>query len=513
MKKHLYGILLSIMLNAAVYGQYSWELKQSGSSLGNPITVQHDNKNNVYYGSGALVYKSWNRGESFSQYGAPIPGANRIKNIILSRKDTSVCLVAFDASVDKIAKTTNAGATWQIVADNLNFAYFGIPTTPDPQHPDTIYTMSGSQFIRSTDFGDTWTTLSTVSGFGTPCDIEVMPDSSEIILVGDNGTGIFKSTDAGFAWTQVFNTSGEIPTIATDKHNRGVVWATRWGGGGGFLFSTNYGSSWTAIPFFSGLNMWGVDVNPFDSNHLLTGQYSGGKIYISKNFGSTWTQTTIGGSNYAVYIVDSMTVFAAQSTGFYKLTSPWFIPVELASFNSSVEDGSVFLTWETITETNNYGFEIERSSDGIHFQLSGFIPGSGTTAEKRSYSYSEPLSAKTFYRLKQLDYDGTFEYSEVILAEPVLPQSFMLYQNYPNPFNPLTTISFDLPGESLVSVYIYSMLGEKISTLISGSLAAGKHSIDFDASKLSSGNYVVLLEAFGVNGSSYIKSIKITLVK
>ncbi|MBK6915104.1 MAG: hypothetical protein IPH11_16090 [Ignavibacteriales bacterium] len=107
--------------------------------------------------------------------------------------------------------------------------------------------MSNSNFIRSTDFGTTWTTISTSVGTSTPCDIEVFPDTS-IILLGDNGTGIFRSTDYGLTWTSVFNTSGEIPTIAVDLSGSGIAWATKWSGGGGFLKSTNFGQSWTSPP-------------------------------------------------------------------------------------------------------------------------------------------------------------------------------------------------------------------------------------------------------------------------
>jgi len=105
MKLLLRGILLFLLYIIPLSAQYSWELKQFGSSLGNPIVVQHDNSDIVYYGASATVYKSWNRGESFTAYGTLIPGANKIKNIILSRKDTATCLVAFDAGIDKIVKT------------------------------------------------------------------------------------------------------------------------------------------------------------------------------------------------------------------------------------------------------------------------------------------------------------------------------------------------------------------------------------------------------------------------
>jgi photosystem II stability/assembly factor-like uncharacterized protein len=310
---------------------YSWNQVVPGNSLGNPIVVDANNSDVVYYGTNDRIYKSWNRGNSFVQIGTPINGSTRIKNIILNPKDSLLLFVAIEGSPQRTVKSSDGGNTWNFTG-SFSFSYFGIPTTQDPQHPDTIYTMSGSQFLMSPDFGSTWNVVSTVTGFGTPCDIEVFPDSSNLILIGDNGTGIFRSSNFGVSWSQVFATGGEIPTIGMQKNSSGIAWATRWGGGGGFLKSTDYGKTWQTISYFNGLNMWGVDISPQDSNFVVTGQYSGNKIYISKDFGQTWIPTTIAGSNYAVYVVDSLTVFAAQSTGFYKLQTPTLVtsrPVRL----------------------------------------------------------------------------------------------------------------------------------------------------------------------------------------
>ena len=155
-------------------------------------------------------------------------------------------------------------------------SFFGIPMTPDPTHPDTIYTMTNTNFKRSTDFGSSWTTIA--SNFGpssAPCDIEVFPDTS-IILIGDNGTGIFRSLDYGLTWSQVFNTSGEIPTIAADYVNTGIAWATKWSGGGGFLKSTDFGQIWTSVSGFGGTNMWSVHVQMDDGNLVMNGCFSCG---------------------------------------------------------------------------------------------------------------------------------------------------------------------------------------------------------------------------------------------
>ncbi len=480
MKKLYFILFLLFFLFASIFPQpYTWDRRVSTSSgLGNPIVVDKRNTNIVYYGNVNKLYKSYNRGETFSQYGSLLPNSLQVKNIILSSKDTLTLLVAIEGqnSLDKILKTTDGGQTWAIKLDSIVFSYFGIPMTPSPKSPDTIYTMSGNNFYRSTNFGDTWTVISTPTNFNAPCDIEVFPDSSNIILVGDNGTGIFRSSDGGFTWSAKFTTSGEIPTIAIDKRTPNVCYATRWGSGGGFLKSTDYGNTWTPFTFFSGKNMWGVDVAEDDPKLVMAGQYSGGIIYYTKNGGDTWNPTTIGGSNYAIYIVDSMTIFAAQSNGFYKLRSPyWPIPVELVSFEAVSLDNEIELRWVTATETNNREFRIEYSSDESSFSTIGSVKGNGTTSEKHNYSFRFVPSStgKHFFRLCQIDFDGTENFSQVVEVNFAVENSFVLNQNFPNPFNPVTTINYILPVEGTATLSITNTTGALLEQISLNSVTSG----------------------------------------
>ncbi len=515
--------IITILISSFAYSQYFWELKQSGTSLGGPVDVELNNTNNVYYGSTNIIYKSTDRGETFSPLGIPVPNSSDIKNIILNDDNPSEFLVAIESGGDKIVKTTNAGATWNIVADNLSFSFFGIPMTPDPTHPDTIYTVSGNSFMRSINFGDTWTTISTVPiPSDGPCDIEVFPDTS-IILIGDNGTGIFRSTDYGQTWTQTHNTTGEIPTIAVDFQNPGVAWATRWGGGaGGLLKSTDYGATWLLQSFFNGFNMWGVHIDPNNSDYVIAGRYSGGVMYITHNGGVSWVSASTGSSNYQVYIVDTMTVFAAQGNGLWKLDSDYFVPVELSSFNGKIIDNKAVLGWTTATEINNQGFDIEISYDNQSFEKIAFIPGFGTSAEQHSYSYivDKLLSAKNYFRLRQVDFDGSFEYSPVVELDGVTPSEFYLAQNHPNPFNPSTSIQFSLPVDASVKLSLFNMLGEELTEVTNRDFSAGVHTINFNAEGLSSGTYLYLLEAVptgrqakGSNGKIFANTRKMILLK
>ncbi len=518
MKKFFYVIVVFVFFYFNLFSQeYTWTLRQSGNSLGGPIDVEKGNTNNIYFGATSTIYRSTDRGETFQALGTQIPNSSRVKCIILNETDPSIFVAAVESSPnDKIYKTTNSGQTWILTNDEGQMSFFGIPVTKDPSHPETLYTMINTNFKRSTDFGSTW--INIASNFGpasAPCDIEVFKDTS-IILIGDNTTGIFRSTDYGVTWSQTYSTSGEIPTIAVDHTNPGVAWATKWGGGGGFLKSTDYGASWNSISNFNNINMWGVHVNPVDGNEVFTGCYSCGSIWRTKDGGLNWRQMSIASNNYQVFVVDSMTVFSAQGTGLFKLYSPYFIPVELTSFTASTIDDKVSLNWSTATELNNRGFEIERKSQSAmqyannEWQYIGFVEGNGTTTNRQDYSFIDVLKeyGRYLYRLKQIDFDGTFEYSNEIEIELTLPNKFELIQNYPNPFNPSTIIGWKMAASDHVSIKVYDLLGNDIATLVDGVKPAGVFQIEFDGSGLSSGTYF-----YKITSSNFTEIKKMSLIK
>ncbi|MCC6637434.1 MAG: T9SS type A sorting domain-containing protein, partial [Ignavibacteriaceae bacterium] len=144
----------------------------------------------------------------------------------------------------------------------------------------------------------------------------------------------------------------------------------------------------------------------------------------------------------------------------------------------------------------NQGFYVESSLDRKNWTENGFVAGSGTTTELREYSYSVPFNGtrNLYFRLRQMDFDGTFNYSNIIEVS-LNPYEFSLSQNYPNPFNPATTINFTLPTPQNVSLDIFNSAGEKVATIVNESLQAGYHSINFNASKLSSGIYFYSIKA------------------
>ncbi len=172
------------------------------------------------------------------------------------------------------------------------------------------------------------------------------------------------------------------------------------------------------------------------------------------------------------------------------------LPVELTAFNATVSGKSVNLAWRTATEINNSGFEVERNAAGTWTQV-GFVAGNGTSNSPHSYSYVDAVAAGNYsYRLKQIDHNGAFVYSQTIQAAVGLsPSDYALSQNYPNPFNPTTMITFAVKTDQKASMKVYNMLGQEVMTLFDGDAKANQlYQVQFNASSLASGTYFYSLQ-------------------
>ncbi len=204
------------------------------------------------------------------------------------------------------------------------------------------------------------------------------------------------------------------------------------------------------------------------------------------------------------------------------------LPVELISFNAAVDSKGILLKWETASELNNHGFEIEKRLRGISTdQYSewikiGFVPGFGTTTDRHNYYYlDEETETGIFqYRLKQLDFDGTFEYSEIVEVENLPDMSFLLSQNYPNPFNPGTKIKFSIKesqnsvnGLVYVSLKVYDILGEKVATLVNKELHAGNYEIEFNAETHSNSTLPSGIYFYTLNAGTFVQTKKMILLR
>ena len=178
------------------------------------------------------------------------------------------------------------------------------------------------------------------------------------------------------------------------------------------------------------------------------------------------------------------------------------LPVELNSFTASAAKKGVTLNWKTATEVNNYGFEVERrevSDRHLAWTKIGFVEGNGTTNAPKSYSFTDKsANGKTSYRLKQIDRDGKFVYSQTTeVTAVIVPKEFALEQNYPNPFNPTTAIGYQLSANGHTTLKIYDAIGREVSTLVNEVKEAGTYSVQFDGAKLSSGIYFAKLSSDG----------------
>jgi len=184
------------------------------------------------------------------------------------------------------------------------------------------------------------------------------------------------------------------------------------------------------------------------------------------------------------------------------LTLDVVVPVELTSFTTENVEGDVIIKWQTSTEKNNSGFELERSQEsGIGGQKNweniSFVEGNGTTTEVHEYTYRDKIEkpGSYYYRLKQFDFDGTITYSREIEVDINGPTKFTLMQNYPNPFNPATTIKFTLPVKLDIVIAVYNSIGERVTEIFKGEMEEGYHEVKFDAANLSSGVYFYRFES------------------
>jgi hypothetical protein len=173
------------------------------------------------------------------------------------------------------------------------------------------------------------------------------------------------------------------------------------------------------------------------------------------------------------------------------------IPVELTSFEASLDEYSVILSWRTATENQNKGWNIERKpAEGETWMNIGFVEGNGTSTQPLSYRFrdADALEGIYQYRLRQLDYNGEYSVSQVVEIEVSnMPSVYSLNQNFPNPFNPETVIRFELPEEAFINLTVYNAIGEKIAVLVNEKMEKGRYSRSFNASDLPSGIYIYRL--------------------
>ncbi len=384
--------------------------------------------------------------------------------------------------------------------------------------------------LKTTNGGWNWTSYS--SGTNNRLTGIIFTNADNGIIIGRWGM-IMRSTDGGESWfSQPSGTGNSFHDISFANENDGLIV----GVGGTILKTTDGGVNWTSQA--SGTNNFLNGVSFIDSN-IATIVGHDGIILRTTNGGLDWYLQTSGVTNpfYGVFFINTMIGTVVGGDGVILRTVDGGVPVELVSFTAEFleSEEAVQLNWSTATESNNSGFEIERASSKTTlgqegWETIGFVPGFGTTTEPKSYSFTdEEVTTGVYkYRLKQIDFDGSFEYSnEVEIEIDFTPKEFVLHQNFPNPFNPSTKIRYSIPSvtlrqaqsDILVTLIVYDILGNEIATLVNEEKTAGVYEVEFNSSSInhqtSSGIYFYQLKVYPASGGagSFVETKKMILLK
>ncbi len=415
-----------------------------------------------------------------------------------------------------IWKTTDGGYNWVRYEGTLTIQAFSEIHFSSPLVG--MISGNGGSIFRTTDGGITWNPKP-IPGVTAGLNGIYMTDDNTAYVTG--GLHVYKTTDGGDSWNQLTTGNTVSPTSAIYFRNPQVGYLIGGSGtsGTGFIYkTTDAGQTWVNKSFPYVGNMLYTAAFRSDSDYVVTG--FGGGLFHTSNDGVSWKQLNLGIPNAvnaqvlgAHWITpDTLLLTGSNSTIILKVLFDPIVPVELASFTSSIDGNNVTLHWITATETNNKGFSIERSLINSNvWSTIADLPGAGTTTNQTSYSYTDGnLKSGTYlYRLKQTDYDGTLSYYNLTQQVEIgRPAEFALYQNYPNPFNPETKISFSLPSSEIVTIKLYDITGAEIRTLINSKLEAGFHTLTLQAENLPSGLYLYSMQAGSFSASKKLMLLK-----
>ncbi len=411
----------------------TWAIKYG--PVGYPTSLSIVNDSLIYMSDKNGIYRSVDRCDTFESV-AYFPSG--LINSIYVKKNGTIWIT----NRDTIMASSDNGNTWNTKLQIQNEYFDGICFFED----GTFYAQ-GNYLYKSTDFGETWQLMNLP--FNYLSQIEFY-DSKNGYLHGSS-TGYYRTTDGGMTFT-VVNFPGIANPYRLFCQNAYTLYLTK----SNLYSSYDGGLSWRLNEFypatpgyqFSSIHMFnefeGIGITPYEDG-----------IWITKNRGNT--------------------------------------PVELSSFSATPLGNKVVMQWSTVTETNNMSFEIERKFKDGSWEKIGSVKGNGTVTQKVHYSFEDlTLSGDgTYsYRLKQIDYNGTFEYSnevEVIFGD--VPEDYAIQQNYPNPFNPSTKINFSLPEENRVVIRVYNSMGELVQEINRGTLSHGHFEQEIEMGSNPSGMY------------------------
>ena len=436
----------------------SWVTRRLAAGVPYSIAMAADSS--IYTTANRVLYRSDDMGVSFDSIGF-YPNTLPLSMDIWPNNDIWL------STSQGILYSNNNGLSWESRSPDVVLSY-----PPDIFADGTIYFTGGSKFYKSTDFGLTWTTPLSSSVVYNDADFY---DKMNGIVTGQNGL-ILRTRDGGATFQQIV-----IP-------------------GAG-----NYSSR---VHFFDSLNIF------INTSRLYSSHDGGGSWQINEFSVTNFQQSLMWLHFYDHFEGIAVTHFH----GIAKTYNRGNTPVEMSSFSAIPLGNKVTLQWTTETETNNMGFEIEGRFKNGDWKKIGFSKGHGTVTQKIYYTFDDlTLSEQGFiyYRLKQIDYNGEFEYSnevEVLLGE--IPENYAIQQNYPNPFNPSTKVTFSLPEENRVVIKVFNVMGEQVKEIDRGVLSHGYFEQDFEMSTESSGMYFCqVLCTNTISGRTKSLTVKMVLMK
>ena len=531
--------------------QFTWSAMQNGA-LGTVYSVAV-NGTNVYAGGdfwyigGLYIYgvARWN-GTSWSAMGGDanssvfVVAADGNGNVYAGGSFTSIAGV----SANRIAKWNGSswsalgsganGNVWSLAVDGNGNVYAGGEFT-------TIGGVNANYIAKWN--GSNWSVLGTGANYGV---YSLAVDNSENVYAGGwftviggvNANRIAKWN--GSSWSAFGDGANSVVNaIAVDGS---IVYA-------GGDFSTIGGLTTRSIAKWNG-SSWssvgsGVDISGAVRSIVVSGNdiYACGDFtsiggvavhLIAKWNGTSWepigTSGTNGVDGWNVYCMKKQPatgsmIVSGNFSNVYGISGGQNIarftdssnplPVEFSSFSGKIHGSNIELSWKTITEINNYGFEIERSKINEDQTYTGwlkigFVNGNGNSNSPKNYTYEDIniSEGKYNYRLKQLDNNGTFNYSNTIEIDFTGLNKFELKQNFPNPFNPSTTVSFSLPDDSNVKLILYDALGQEIKVFLNEYKERGVHLVNLSLNEFNSGIYFYRIEA-----GSFVETKKMILLK
>jgi photosystem II stability/assembly factor-like uncharacterized protein len=433
-----------------------------------------------------------------------------------------------------LVRTTNGGTSWNYATSGINTGENVTWVAPIVAHPNNSgeFYVARQRVYRTTNNGGSWTAISpnNVNPNGSAVRELAISNSNPSIMFATSSTQVFKSTDGGAAWTNV--TSGlparTITSVYVHPTNSDVALLTFSGFGTNKVYKTiNGGTSWASIHGnlpdspVNDIFVYTYDVQNPNTYFVATDV----GVFLTKDDGATWTELADGLPNTVIMHLDyspsnQMLRAGTHGRGVYEAFIDFTVPVELTSFNASVVENEILLSWITATETNNKGFEIERKLKNNEWEAIGFIDGKGTTTEIQSYNFKDnysdiSYSGRVLYRLKQIDFDGSFEHSKIIYTDvDFTPQTYSLSQNYPNPFNPVTNIKYSVPLESEVRIVVINSLGQEVAELVNEVHNEGFYEISWNADEFASGVYFYTIKAASINKQlSFQDTKKLLLIK